>query len=259
MAPLTRPRAGETIRILGAFVGLWFLSSCATRGPLHIYSATKSSLGNLTDTGPDGEARGPSFLAAGETLTGLAYDPFTDHLFLRLAPGNLIRVIDRPAGKLKREFIIAEASAMGGGDLAVRPRDGHLFLLDPDGAEIIETSRHGKFIRRWALAAGSGRAAGLAYDVRRDQLLVLSTGESATVTAYDRAGGTAGQASLGSGGNFSSLAYDSATEEFYAANFTTGSIDVFGRDGVFRRKILPPGNEIVPFVDVGERSFLRIF
>src|SRR5471032_2047214 len=114
---------------------------CATPGPLHVYSLASPTAPDIADRGPEPALDVPSFLAAGETVTGFAYDPFTDHFFLRLAPGNRIRVVDRPARAVKREFVVSGLPATGGGDLAVRPRDGHIFLVHPTEPMVIELTR----------------------------------------------------------------------------------------------------------------------
>ena len=74
-----------------ALATLLLLAGCATPGPLHRYSTSADSPAEIHDAGSDGTtASVPSFLAVGEHLVGFAYDPFTDHFFLRLAPGDLI-------------------------------------------------------------------------------------------------------------------------------------------------------------------------
>src|ERR1700690_1398515 len=83
-------------------------AGCATPGALHVYSLASTAHETVRDTGPEGAVDMPSFVAPNEILMGLAYDPFTDHFFLRLAPGNHFRVVDRPARAIKREFNVAE-------------------------------------------------------------------------------------------------------------------------------------------------------
>lgn len=41
---------------------------------------------------------------SGEQALGLAYDFNTDHLFVRIAPAQVIRLIERPSGKILREM-----------------------------------------------------------------------------------------------------------------------------------------------------------
>jgi hypothetical protein len=121
------------------------LGGCATPGPLHVYSLSPAPpSAAIRDTAADApEAEIPSFLAADDELVGFAYDPFTDHFFLRLAPGNVIRVVDRPARAVKRTYTVGSLPNTGGGDLAVRPHDGRIFFTDPAGPALILTDRFG--------------------------------------------------------------------------------------------------------------------
>jgi hypothetical protein len=228
---------------------------CATPGALHIYSLPSAAHESVHDTGPEGAVDVPSFLAADETLTALAYDPFTDHFFLRLAPGNRIRVVDRPARAIKREFKLAALPATGGGDLAIRPRDGHVFALVPTEAAIVEFTRYGEFVRRFALAGLAARAAGLAYDQARDQLFVLGGRAPAVITTHALDGRQLASVALDQPITPSTLAYDADKKEFYAPLDRADRIGVFGEDGHLRRTL--PERAI--FVDVGPRSFLRMF
>ena len=68
------------------------LAGCATPGPLHLYSLARSGAPTVVDVGPSTSAEVPSHLAAGESVAGLGYDSFTDHLFLRLPPGTRVAV-----------------------------------------------------------------------------------------------------------------------------------------------------------------------
>jgi uncharacterized protein YjiK len=236
----------------GAWLGF---SGCATPGPLHLYSLPPGSK-NIHDQGNGQTAEVPSFLEAGDRLTGFAYDPFTDHFFLRLAPGNAIRVVDRPARKIKREFTIDGIPAEGaGGDLALRPRDGHLFLLHPREALVLETTRLGKFLRSIPLGDTAGLPLGIAYDAGENRLLVLAPdrhritvhavddGRKIRDLALDRAVGP-------------SLAFDAEKREFHAPLADSpGHVGVFDAYGKFLRQAAAPGN----FVDVGQRSFVRVF
>lgn len=228
---------------------------CATPGTLHLYSLPAASK-IIHDQGGERPADVPSFLEPGEQLTGIAYDPFTDHFFLRLAPGNLIRVVDRPARAIKREFTIEGIPAEGaGGDLAVRPRDGHLFLLHPREPAVFETTRLGKLLRTIPLGDATGLPAGIAYYANENRLLVLSPdhhrvsvhtvedGRKVRDLALDRAVG-------------SSLAFDAEKREFHAPlTDAPGNVGVFDANGKFLRQAAAPGN----FVDVGPRSFVRVF
>jgi hypothetical protein len=228
------------------------LAGCATPGPLHVYTlpAGGGEARVVTDTGEAGRATVPGFLQPAETVAGFAYDPFTDHFFLRLAPGDRIRVVDRPARAIKREFEIAGAD--DGGDLAVRPRDGHLFLLQTGLGQVIETSRLGKAIRTFVLAGAAG-ATGLAFDPSRDRLLVLSD-DGRRVSTHDLDGRRLGEVSLAQPAG-PSLAFDAGRREFYAPRRDRPEeIGVFGEDGTLLRTAASGA-----WVDVGVRSFVRVF
>src|SRR5215203_4359571 len=86
---------------IAAILAQLLASGCATPGPLHIYSVESTQPTMVNDVAGEARATLPSFLADGERLDGFAYDPFTDHFFLRVGPGNLIRVVDRPARAVK--------------------------------------------------------------------------------------------------------------------------------------------------------------
>jgi len=119
-----RARAGAAVLSAVALGG----GGCATPGTLHVYTVDHEKPATVARrpwrTTP---LEVPSFIKEGERLTGFAYDPFTDHFFLRLAPGDRMRVVDRPARAVKREFAIGTDPASRGGDMAVRPaRRAHL-------------------------------------------------------------------------------------------------------------------------------------
>jgi hypothetical protein len=230
------------------------LTGCATPGPLHVYSVASPTASVVIDASPAGTAEVASFLADGEKITGFAYDPFTDHFFLRLAPGNLIRVVDRPAKAVKREFVVAGLPVNGGGDLAVKPRTGHIFFLHPDEARVSESTRLGKWERSFALEGLAVPAKGIAYDATRDQLLVLEAGAEAKVTWFDFAGRRVSSITLAQAVQ-PSLAFDSDAREIYAPLAVAGGdIGVFDEQGRLLRKT--PGG---PWLDVGPRSFVRVF
>lgn len=259
MPPLTRRLARDTIRKLGTALGIVLLSGCATTGPNHVYAAATVEPGIVRDLGPEARWDLPSFIAPGEKLTGLAYDPFTDHIFLRLSPGNRIRVIDRPARKVKREFVINELPASGGGDLAVRPRDGHIFFTHPATPVLIETNRLGAFVRQIHLARLEKPPVGVAYDSARNRLLVLYDSHYPVLGFHDLAGNLLHSVSLDYEGARGALAYDSANGEIYAPGCLEAVITVFNEEGKVLRQLPTPDGELAEFIDAGPRSFVRIF
>lgn len=234
-------------------------AGCATPGPLHLYSAASTQPAIITDTttAPSSAAPVdiPTFLAAGETLTGLAYDPFTDHLFLRLSPGNLIRVVDRPARAIKRTYIVAALPVTAGGDLAVRPRDGRIFFAHPSLPALIETDRFGNVIRTLALATLTAPPAGIAYDSARDQLLILSGGDPSYVTTHALDGTLIARIALDRTVTLTGLAYDPDARELYAPLASPTALGVFNLEGRLLRTVPLSAT----FFDLGPRSLLRLF
>ena len=219
-----------------------------------MYSVASATADVVRDTGPGNAPEVSSFLASDEQITGFAYDPFTDHFFLRLAPGNVIRVVDRPARAVKREFEVKELPTTGGGDLAVKPRTGHLFLLDPNEPRVSELTRLGKWVRSFALAGLTGPADGIAYDSAHDRLLVLERGAPATIGIFDLEGRRTATLTLEHEVR-ASLAFDADAREIYAPlTATPGEIGVFDERGRLRRKFKDGS-----LIDVGTRSFVRVF
>ena len=246
-------------RILAPLTALTLVvAGCSTPGPLHLYSIAEGSamVHDAALEAHDVARDIPSYLAPGDSLTGFAYDPYTDHFFLRLAPGNHIRVVDRPARKIKREETLNEPANSGVGDLAVSPRDGHLFLVDGADNEVIEATRFGKVVRRIALQGLATPAAAIAFDMERDQLLVLGP-DGRSISVFDRAGASQGAFILERRAR-PSLGVDSAKHELYAP-LADGpdNVGVFDEHGHCLRTLpIPRGDR---FIDVGPHSFFRMF
>jgi hypothetical protein len=246
------PRAPWALGAVLGLAGLLLGSGCATPGPLHLYALETTGPERLVRDIGDRSADVSSFLKPEDEVTGFAYDPFTDHFFLRLAPGNSIRVVDRPARAIKREFEIDAPT--GRGDLAVRPRDGHLFFLSGTDATVLETSRLGKRVRTVALTGVTGIPRGIAIDAVHDQLLVLAA-DGRQITRHNLAGGRVGELRLEQPVG-DSLAFDAERLEFYAPlQGRPGTVGIFDAGGALRRTEAAGG----AFVDVGVRSFVRVF
>lgn len=253
----TRKHAAAAPRAVIAAAGMFALAlggaGCATRGPLHVYSLPAAGAAQIGDRGEDGAlAEAPSFVERDEKVTGFAYDPFTDHFFLRLEPGNRIRVVDRPARKIKREFALDEALAKAGGDLALRPRDGHLFLLAGD--TVIETTRLGKLVRTFTLTGADGAPRAIAYDMVHDRLFALGA-DGRRVTVHEASGARVSEFTLDQAAE-ASLGFDAEKREFYAPlRGRPAEIGVFSETGHLERTLPAAG----PLVDVGQRSLVRVF
>lgn len=260
MLPVTPSRRAMTTRnpLLGLGVAaLLALSGCATPGPLHLYSVASgaSAIGDATTGTPDIVADTPSYLAPDETLTGFAYDPFSDHFFLRLGSGNAIRVVDRPARKIKREFVVTGAPAASG-DLAVSPKDGHLFLVNTNAPELIESTRLGKLVRAIRLEGETSAPAAVAYDEVHAELIALAA-DGRTLKRFTRQGKATGALLTLDHAVEGSLGYDSAAREYYAPLRGQAAVGAFNREGRLQRAhpVATPGMVI----DVGPHSFLRVF
>lgn len=245
-------RAGFLVVILAALFGV---TGCATPGPLHVYATASAQPAEITDLGGEqGPGKVPAFVEAGDEVTGMAYDPFTDHFFLRLAPGNRFLVVDRPARSVKRRFTVTAMPTTGGGDLAIRPKTGHVYLLRPGDAALDEITRLGDWVRVIRLDPAPALPAAIAYDSIRDRLLVLFGTNQ--VVPYTLAGRQAGEPIRLQQPVGPSLGFDPERREYYAP--LTGSdsrIGVFGEDGRLQRTL----DQDAASVDVGPRSFLRMF
>ena len=238
------------------------LAGCSTPGPAHLYLyAEATGVGTVRDVDPlsgDEIARIPSFVEQGEQVIGLAYDPFTDHLFLRIFPGNFIRVVDRPAKEVKRTFSVPRLP-LGGHDLAIRSRDRHLFFSDPTGPALIETTLYGKFVRHIPLEGLTAPVRGVAHDARADELLVLAESIGDQLRRYSTDGRLVSELRLARLVQGYSLAYDSVAQTFFASLADSSAIAVFDAEGRLLRILARPAAERGVMLDIGPRSLLRLF
>ncbi len=252
--PIHRVRDVVLVALAGLAAG-----GCSTPGPLHLYSTAPAGQ-EVHDIARDSSDRARSvstFLASSEEITGFAYDPFTDHFFLRLSPGDHIRVVDRPAMKIKREFNLEGAAGTRGGDLAVRPRDGHLFLVDAGTPELVETTRLGKFVRRIRLQARTSAAAAVAFDATTNQLVVLDP-DGRTFERYDSSGVRIGSPRRLERTVRPSLACDPESGQLYAPlEGPAPIVGIFDAEGRIVSTLRIEAGD--PLIDVGPHSFLRMF
>jgi uncharacterized protein YjiK len=257
--------AGKITRKLGR-VWLAALSAfalggggCATSGPNHVYLTTATSPA-VHDLGPpDKTIRG--IVVPGEQVLGLAYDFNTDHLFLRVAPAQVIRVIERPSGKILREMKLPGAlQTATSADLAIRSSDRHLFAVHPDGRSVVELTLFGETIRRVELTGLAGPIQGLAYDQRGDRLLILSAREGrAQVGAVNPEGNVTYYVTLAAPVSPVSLGYDSDAQHYFVPLAGGVSLGEFDAAGNLVATHPATGAGTITAIDAGPRSLVRVF
>lgn len=257
-APPSRRRSRRSA-VRGALAGFaaWLVTGCSTPGPVHLYSlsATPAEIHDIALDGRDVAREVPSFCEPNDAVVGFGYDPFTDHFFLRLAPGNRIRVVDRPARKIKREFTIAGGPETAG-DLAISPRDGHLYLIDAATTDLVETNRFGQVLGRIRLEGRTTAAVALAYDPEQREFFALDA-DGRGLDRYDLAGHRITHGMLARTIK-PSLAYNADTRELLAPLADSpNEVGVFDREGKALRTLpLASGDTLV---DVGPHSLIRVF
>ncbi|MDI1336079.1 MAG: hypothetical protein PSU94_07830 [Lacunisphaera sp.] len=228
---------------------------CATGGPNHVYFTSHGSPA-VHDLGPP-PAQVDRAVAPDELVEGLAYDFNTDHLFLRIAPAQVIRVIERPSGKILREMPLPVGlQTTRPADLAIRPGDRHLFAVHPDGRSIVELTLFGDFVRRIELRGPAEPVSGLTYDQKNHRLLVLTATSPARVGTVAPDGFVIYYMTIESAVDPVSLGYDSAAGHVYVPLADGKNLGEFDAEGKLLATI-PSGP--VTAVDAGPRSFVRIF
>jgi len=254
------PRERTGTKWLGLLLGGLLLSSgCATRGPTHVYLTTAASPA-VHDLGPS-PARIADAVKSGEQALGLAYDFNTDHLFVRIAPAQFIRVIERPSGKILREMKLPRAlQATASADLAIRSSDRHLFAVHPDGRSVVELTLFGATIRRVELSGLAGSIRGLAYDQRGGRLLILSaTADRGQVGAVSPDGNVTYYVTLAAAVSPVSLGYDSDAQHYFVPLADGRSLGEFDAAGNLLSTRAQDGADAITAIDAGPRSLVRVF
>jgi hypothetical protein len=254
------PRQRTGTNWLGPLLGGLLLSAgCATRGPNHVYLTTVAGPA-IQDLGPS-PARIANAVKPGEQALGLAYDFNTDHLFVRIAPAQVIRVIERPSGKILREMKLPlDLQAAASADLAIRSSDRHLFAVHPDGRSVVELSLYGETIRRVDLTGLAGPVRGLAYDQRGGRLLILTTtGDRGQVGAVSPDGNVTYYVTLASAVRATSLGYDSDAQHYFVPLADGHSLGEFDAAGNLVATRQADGADAITAIDAGPRSLVRVF
>lgn len=249
------PRISRLAPIIAA---LALLAGCATPGPNRGYYLNSEGSAHIVQFDPSGAdtatSRQASHLRLLEAAFGFAYDPFTDHFFIRLNPGDRFLVVDRPDRSVKRRFQLTGVDLPPGlGDIAIRSRDRHLFIINPLSPELIETNLNGAHERTIPL---DRPAEGVAYDQSGNRLLTLHDGK---VTVRDLEGRSLATVPLARAVKSGGLAFDSAAREYFALLDESAALGVFAEDGRLLRTLpMPAGRGLLTF-DVGPHSLLRLF
>jgi len=242
------------------------LAGCATPGPTHVYLAGPEA-GPIWDRpaeAPHEAVALPGFVAAGERVVGLAYDYNTDYLWLRVMPGDLLRVVNRPARRVEAEHAAATGDVAldaGSLDLAIRSADRRVFAVAGDGLTVVVFHRQGHRLRSFAPGGGTAdaRIGGLAYDQTQDRLLVLWHDEAgrAWVAWDDRTGGMQYKVELPPEVRPHTLGFDDNARHLLVPLAEERGLGRFDTDGrKVGREDLPPGDWAI---DAGQRSLLRLF
>lgn len=239
-------------------------TGCATQGPNHLYAITTAGRPIVDmSTAEQAQTTVASHTLGTDLVCGLAYESFLDHLFVRLAPGDVIREIERPSGRLFRQYVIKDiprfaADAIPTPDgLAVRSRDRHLFLTLPgEDREIAEVNRECRLVRRIPLGLTHGRIAGLAFDQVHDRLLILYAQPAAVIAVVSLDGREEKLISLAESVRPVGLGYDSDREEFFIPLADGKTVGTFDREGklLARQPVAEAGA-----LDAGPRSAIRVF
>ena len=228
---------------------------CATSGPNHVY-VTRAGSAAVHDLGP-APAQVDRVVAPGERVLGLAYDFNTDHLFLRIAPAQIIRVVERPSGKILREMPLpADLKTGAPADLAIRSSDRHLFAVHPDGHSVVELTLLGGFVRRIEPRGLDAPIGGLAFDQQNNRLLILTAASPARLCAVAPDRSVTYYVTLPGAVNPVSLGYNSDAQHYFVPLADGVSLGEFGADGKLLT-VIPCGS--VTAIDVGPRSFVRVF
>jgi hypothetical protein len=231
---------------------------CASGGPNHIYLTTTASPA-VHDLGPVA-ALVDRAVAPGEQVLGLAYDFNTDHLFLRLAPAQTIRVIERPSARTLREMPLpAGLHTAAAADLAIRPGDRHLFAVHPDGRSVVELTLFGAFVRRLELRGADGPVTGLAYDQKNGRLLVLAATSPARIGFVAPDASVTYFATLAAPVRPVSLGYDSEAQHVFVPLADGASLGEFDPTGALVRTHPAGDAGAITAVDAGPRAFVRVF
>jgi len=259
-----RAKPKRSLREFGT-IGLVILTlgvtGCSTPGPIHAYlyfPAQEAVLHDINPLNRGPEANIPAFLKKGEHVSALAYEPYTDHLYIRISPGNHVRVVDRPARKIKREVTVPRMPA-GGHDFAIRSRDRHFFFSVPNSPALLEADLEGKFKSNIPLEGLERPVWGVALDKTTGEILLLADEYTNLVRRHGLDGKFHSELKLEKTVRGLSLDYDSEARLYYACLADGSAIGIFDDQGHLLRTLACNAASRETFIAVGPRSLLRLF
>ncbi|MBT5901339.1 MAG: hypothetical protein HOH58_04435 [Opitutaceae bacterium] len=253
---MTTPKPFALISIL-----LMTCAGCATRGPMHLYSATSGQdpvRDQALESGADDELVG--FLDPEDRVIGLGYEFNTDYIWLRLAPGNRLITIKRGFRELWYDydlpgsFLVPEGES---GDVAVRSFNRMVYVALAEPGMVGKIERYGD-VHEVIQPGGSDRTiGGLAWDQVNDLLLVLYSDGVPAVVAYDNDIEEVGRVTFEVATRPTTLAYDSNRQRYYVPLAEAGWLGEFDTQGrLIARRAFP---DSAAAIDAGQRSAVRMF
>lgn len=197
-----------------------------------------------TDTGPLNDVADPG---GGSTIVGVAYRPETDLLYVRIAPGNRVRVVSHKTGRVIEDITAGGVPAGCGGvnpatdqvvadcGLAIDAFGKRLFLDHPNGNPIFVTDLAGKALGKITLRNPGGSIGGLGFDESTQHLYVLYI-PTHTVAEVDLQGVEIRRFKPDRPIQPESLDYDSDRAELLIPLVNGTHLGIFDRDGKLLRQ-----------------------
>lgn len=246
--------------LVAVFLTALLMGGCATRGPMHLYSAHAGSHpveDHALESGPDDQLVG--LLEPDAVVVGLGYEFNTDYIWLRLAPGDRLIAIKRGVRERWYDYTLPPEFRLPtdvSGDLAVRAFNRMVYVAMAEPGAVSRVSRYGD-VREIIRPGDTGRRiGGLAWDQVNDRLLVLYA-DRAEVVAYTTEMEPIEAVRFEVEVRATTLAYDSNRQRYYvplAAEGWLGEFDATGR--LLNRLPFPRAGASI---DAGQRSVVRMF
>ena len=238
------------------------LLGCATRGPMHLYSAVDGEQpvrDRALEVGGNDELVG--FLESSDRVVGLGYEFNTDYIWLRIAPGNRLITIKRGFRELWYDYTLPDSFLLddaASGDLAVRSFNRMVYVAMAKPGLVAKVERYGDVNEVIQPGASERAIGGLAWwDQVNDRLLILYAEGSPEIVVYDNDTDAVGHVTLDAPVRATTLAYDSNRQRYYVPLAEAGWLGEFDANGHLIDRLPFPDPEAS--IDAGQRSAVRIF